>query len=297
MGLTCCNVDHTVFYCHTNLSILIMAMHVDDCTIAAHSPELVVELKKKLGSCIKVNDLGKLHWLLGIEVAHDCHMRTIQLSQQSYIEDIVRQYGCHNEQPLSLPMGANIELSASQSPKTPKDIAAMRNIPYRKAVGSLMYTSLHIRPDITFAVTRLSKFLQNSGKAHWEAVRNILSYLNGTRMHWLIFREKEANLTGWVDADGSQEEDHCTFTGYAFMIDRGAVSWSLKQQEIIVLSTTEGEYVAATHVAKEALWLHSFIGEVFSSTLTPTTLFSDNKSGIALSCDHQYHARMKHINI
>jgi hypothetical protein len=50
-------------------------------------------------------------------------------------------------------------------------------------------------------------------------------------------------------------------------------------------------------VAKEALWLRPFIGEVFGSTLTPTTLFSDNKSAIALSRDHQYHARTKHINI
>ena len=116
-------------------------------------------------------------------------------------------------------------------------------------------------------------------------------------MHWLIFGEKEANLIGWVDADGSQEEDRRAFTGYAFLIDGGAVSWSSKQQEIVVLSTTEGEYVAATHAAKEALWLRSFIGEVFGSTLTPTTLFSDNKSAIALSRDHQYHARTKHIDI
>jgi hypothetical protein len=116
-------------------------------------------------------------------------------------------------------------------------------------------------------------------------------------MHWLVFGEKEANLIGWVDADGSQKEDCRVFTGYAFLIDRGAVSWSLKQQEIVVLSTTEGEYVAATHAAKEALWLRSFIGEVFGSTLTPTMLFSDNKSAVALSRDHQYHTRIKHIDI
>ena len=116
-----------------------------------------------------------------------------------------------------------------------------------------MYTSLGTHLDITFAVMRLSKFLQNPGKAHREAVQNVLHYLNSTRMHWLVFGEKEANLIGWVDADGSQEEDHWAFTGYAFLIDRGAVSWSSKQQEIVVLSTTEGEYIATMHAAKEAL--------------------------------------------
>jgi hypothetical protein len=75
------------------------------------------------------------------------------------------------------------------------------------------------------------------------------------------------------------------------------VSWNSKQQEIIVLSTTEGEYVATTQAAKEALWLRSFTGEVFGLELAPTTLFSDNKSAIALAKDHQYHAHMKHIDI
>jgi hypothetical protein len=85
--------------------------------------------------------------------------------------------------------------------------------------------------------------------------------------------------------------------GYAFLINGGAVSWCSKQQELIVLSTTEGEYVAATHAAKEALWLRSLISEVFGDTLEVTTLFSDNQSAIALSKDHQYHVRTKHIDI
>jgi len=194
-------------------------------------------------------------------------------------------------------MGTNIKLSADQSPKTPKDVAAMRNIPYRQAIGSLMYASLGTRPDITFAVTRLSKFLQNPGPAHWEAVQNVFRYLKGTHAHWLVFGEREGILAGWVDADGSQEEDRHAITGYAFLIDGGAVSWNSKQQEIIVLSTTEGEYVATTQAAKEALWLRSFTGEVFGLELAPTTLFSDNKSAIALAKDHQYHARTKHIDI
>jgi hypothetical protein len=81
------------------------------------------------------------------------------------------------------------------------------------------------------------------------------------------------------------------------LIDGGAVLWNSKQQEIIVLSTTEGEYIAATQAAKEALWLCSFTREVFGLELAPTTLLSDNKSVIALAKDHQYHAHTNHINI
>ena len=68
-------------------------------------------------------------------------------------------------------------------------------------------------------------------------------------------------------------------------------------QEIVALSTTEAEYVAATHALKEALWLRTFISQVFAPLSGPTTLFSDNQSTIALTQDHQYHARTKHIDI
>ena len=60
---------------------------------------------------------------------------------------------------------------------------------------------------------------------------------------------------------------------------------------------TESEYVAATYAAKEALWLRSLISQLFDTTLKPTTLFSDNQSAIALTKDHQFHVRTKHINI
>ena len=82
-------------------------------------------------------------------------------------------------------------------------------------------------------------------------------------------------MIGYADADGSMAEDWRATSGYAFLVDSGAVSWSMKQQEIVLLSTTESEYIAATHAAKEALWLHSLIGQVFGPFPldTATTLF------------------------
>jgi len=60
---------------------------------------------------------------------------------------------------------------------------------------------------------------------------------------------------------------------------------------------TESEYVAATHSAKEALWLCLLISQLFSNTVEATTIFSDNQSAIALTKDHQYHAHTKHIDV
>jgi hypothetical protein len=79
-------------------------------------------------------------------------------------------------------------------------------------------------------------------------------------------------------------------SGYAFLIDRGTVFWLSKCEEIVSLSTTESEYVMATHRMKEGLWLKSLLSEVFGSFNSPITMFSDNQATIVLTYDHQYHA-------
>ena len=83
-------------------------------------------------------------------------------------------------------------------------------------------------------------------------------------------------LTGYADADGNMAKYHHTISGYAFLLHGGAVFWTVEHQEIISLSTTEIEYIAATYTAKEALWLRSLISQLFNTTLDATTLFSDN---------------------
>ena len=160
-----------------------------------------------------------------------------------------------------------------------------------------MYAMLGTRPDISYAVTMVSKFSSNPGMAHWDAVKQIYHYLLGSKDLWLTYGGDKKVLVGYANADGSMAEDRRAVSGYAFIVDGGAVSWSIKCQEIISLSTTESEYITATHAVKEVLWLRSLITQVFGPLTQATTLFSDNQSAIALAKDHQYHPRTKHIDI
>ena len=245
----------------------------------------------------KLTDLGPAYWLLGIKITRDLVNRTIALSQHSYIESIITRFNFNDLKPLSTPMDPSTQLSQSQSPTKLIDIGKMKNVPYREAVGSLMYAAMGTRPDIAFATSTVAQFSQNPGWVHWEAVKRIFRYLLGTQKLELVYGGERRGLVGYVDADGASQDHRRAISGYVFLVDGGAVSWSSKKQELVTLSTTEAEYVAATHTAKEAMWLRRLIGELFKAIEEPTTLFSDSKSAIALAQDGHYHARTKHIDI
>ena len=139
--------------------------------------------------------------------------------------------------------------------------------------------------------------MENPGQTHWEAVKQVFQYLLGTKDWKLVYGTTDISLEGYTDADGSSQEHWHAISRYVFFINGGAISWSSKKQELVMLSTAESEYVAATYAVKEALWLRWLIGEVFRPLEEPMTLYSDLQSAIALTKDGSYHAQTKHIDI
>jgi hypothetical protein len=297
LGFKRSEADHGLFFKEEGGQLVILAIHVDDCLMTGSTTKLVAKVKIDLNEKYKLTDLGPANWLLGIKINRNLAEHTVALSQHAYIESILTRFNFNDLKPSSTPMDPNAQLTVSQSPSKLEDLARMRNVPYREAVGSLMYAAMGTRPDIAFAVSTVSQFSQNPGWEHWEAVKRIFRYLKGTKDLELVYGGDKRGLVGYTDADGASQEHRRAISGYVFMIDGGAVSWSSKKQELVTLSTTEAEYVAATHAAKEAMWLRRLISEVFGTLDNPTTLFSDSQSAIALTKDGHYHARTKHIDI
>jgi len=297
LGMKRAESDWGVFYKHIGADILILASHVDDCTVTGSNAKLIEEFKRDVAARYKLTDLGPIASLLGMKVTRDRTARTISFSHESYIDAILTKYNFTDLKPCSIPMDPNIPLSNAQSPKTPAERALMKNVPYREAVGSLMHLAVGTRPDIAFAVSTVAQYGANPGMTHWEAVKKIYRYLAGTKKLALTFGNGKRGLEGFTDADGASQEHRHAISGYAFLLDGGAVSWSSKKQELVTLSTTEAEYVAATHAAKEAVWLRRFLTEVFRPLDRPTTLHCDNQSAIALANSGAFHARTKHIDI
>ena len=291
--------DPAVFYIRVGADVVVLAIHVDDTTITGSTAKLVNEFKGRIDQKFKITDLGSISWLLGLAIERDRVARTLYISQRSYIESIIRRFNLEDAKPLTIPIDPNISLSKDHCAETEEEKKAMKNVPYREAIGALNWVAVGSRPDIAFVVGQLAQFMENPVKVHWEAVKRVLRYLKGTKDVKLTYgKSGNRGLEAFVDADGATQEHRRAISGFVVIIDGGAVSWMSKKQELVTLSTMEGEYVAATHAAKELLWLRRLIADIFRSLRQPILLYCDNQSAISLTCSQgQFHARTKHIDI
>jgi hypothetical protein len=277
--------------------VLIMGVHVDDCMITGSSADLVAKYKRKLHDKYALTDLGPIHWLLGIKIIHDPSVWMISLSQSSYIDSILACFNLANAKAQSTLMVPNSIYLKEDCPADASHTTCMKKTPYREAIGSLMYTSIATCPDITFAISTLSQFLENLGEAHWDVVKHVFHYLAGTKDLQLTYGSERHDLIGYMDADGASQPHRHAISGHAFLIDGGAISWSSRKQKLVMLSTAKAEYIVAMHAAKEVIWLHCLIGELFPNSLTLMTLFCNNQAMLKLAIDDNYHTRTKHIDI
>src|SRR6267142_7021141 len=140
-----------------------------------------------------------------------------------------------------------------------------------------MYALVATQPDITFVVSTLLEFLENPGEAHWQAVKQVFCYLAGTCNVVLTYGGEWEDLHGYTNTDGASQDHHQAISGYAFIMDGGAISWSSRKQELVTLSTAEAEYVAAMHAAKECIWLRRLTGDILPPLPESTTLHCDNQ--------------------
>jgi ATP-binding cassette subfamily B (MDR/TAP) protein 1 len=96
--------------------------------------------------------------------------------------------------------------------------------------------------------------MSNPGKEHW--IQWIFRFLRGTANHCLQFGRKTKGLIGYTDSDYAGDLDRRrSVTGYVFTVGSCAVSWKAVLQHVVVLSTTEAEYMAIAEACKELIWL------------------------------------------
>lgn len=278
--------------------ILIVAIYVDDILIFSNHEDLEKAVKESLSSKFKMKDLGEISSILGMRVIRDRGERTISLDQAAYINRILKRFNMQNCNAVSSPLEAGQRISREMCPKNESEKQAMIDVPYRQAIGSLMFLAQITRPDISFPVNLLSRYCEAPGLAHWGAVKRILRYIRGTVNYKLVYDGKEDDtLLGFSDSDWAADlDERRSTTGYLFTLCGAAISWASKRQPTVALSSTEAEYMATVATIQEAVWLKTLHNEIFDDWNT-ITIFCDNRGAMMVLRNNQYSSGTKHIDI
>jgi hypothetical protein len=274
----------------------IIATHVDDMACFSINAAVRKRTISDLASRFKIHDLGDLHHYVGMKISRNRDLRTFTISQERYIIDILTRFDLINARPFSMPLQPGLKLSKRSEPS---DYKTLRT--YQAMLGCLMYAVTGTRPDLSFAACYLSQFASAPGPEHLNALKYTFHYLAGTTDFALHYDGKRPlEFVGYVDSDwASDPNGRRSVSGYAFTLGGNLISWSAKKQPTVALSSTEGEYMAATHAACETIFVRSFISSLNFDFDGPTTLFMDNQSAmaIAFSTVAAHNSRTKHIDV
>ncbi|XP_057720090.1 secreted RxLR effector protein 161-like [Arachis stenosperma] len=156
---------------------------------------------------------------------------------------------------MDTPVAKGDKLSLKQCPKNDLERTAMHDKPYASALGSLMYAQVCTRPDISFIVGVLGRYLSNLGTDHWIAVKRVMRYLKRTKDYMLTYRRSEnLEIIGYSDSDfvGCQDSRRSTL-GCNFILAGGAIAWKSNKQTLVASSTMEAEYVACFEASKHGI--------------------------------------------
>ncbi|MBW0538675.1 hypothetical protein O181_078390 [Austropuccinia psidii MF-1] len=229
----------------------------DPCFVFLHMDNLVIGglnlqvFKSEIVSTFEMKDLGELKYVLGMKVTRNRSMRTISLSQELYIANLLKDFGMQDCKPASTPLVPSLRLDPISNSN-----ADPTNINCRRGVGLLNYLVSCTRPDIAFAVSCLAHFLNAPSVEHENAFKHVLRYLKGTKSWGITLGDVCNNslIMEFCDTDWGSNYDSRSFSG-SCVFCYGLVGWKTSKQEVVALSSTEAEYWSISSCCQDISWL------------------------------------------
>ncbi|BBH07832.1 transposable element gene [Prunus dulcis] len=283
-------------YADTSLFVLTVAgqsmyilVYVDDLIITGVHTKMIDSFVAVLANRFSIKDLGQLSYFLGVEVVPN--QQGILLSQRRYILDILARTHMTDAKPVLTPIPTSPPLLKSGT-------ALPDPTEYRTIVGSLQYL-LITRPDLAFAVNKLSQYMHTPTTDHWNFVKRLLRYLCGTINEGLqIHRQSPLNLHAYSDADwAGDKNDFSSTSAYVIYLGRNPVSWSSKKQQTVARSSTEAEYRSVANAAAELNWLCYLLTDLRVRLPCCPVIYCDNVGATQLCSNPVFHSRMKHVAV
>ncbi|GJS52313.1 hypothetical protein Tco_0625675 [Tanacetum coccineum] len=190
--------------------------------------------------------MGELTFFLGLQVMHK--ENGIFISQDKYVDEILKKFGFSSIRTSSTPMETNKTLTNDEDGE---DVDVHL---YRSMIGSLMYLTFS-RLDIMFLVCACSRFQVQPKVSHLNAVKRIFRYLKGQPNLGLWYpKDSPFILEAFSDSDyASASLDKKSTTGGCQFLGSIFISWQCKKQTVVANSTTEAEYIAASYCCGQVL--------------------------------------------
>jgi len=277
----------------------LMDTYTDDIFGAWRTEEEIQKRKDEMGKEWEIKDVGENKYFLEMQVQQDIVQSTIRLTQQLYWEHVLNRFKLTDIIPRNTPLLIGFILDQNMSPKMDSKRKDMANKPYHPVLGSIMWGQLATRPDLSFAVSLLSRFQADPGIEHWKGLLHVIGYIKNTMDYGLTY-SRDADLTPlfYVNADyGRCQDTRCSTSGYVFTMAGGAVTWSSKRQATVALSMVETEYVVMSQCAQQMIWMYTWLDEMEIAHTTPGVIRGDSRGAIALAKTTKDHGKVKHIDI
>ncbi|KAJ4755932.1 polyprotein [Rhynchospora pubera] len=289
-GFASSQYDPSMFIAHVNGSTIIVLVYVDDIIITGDNQGLINTCIAHLHTQFAIKDLGSLHYFLGIAVTTTSE--GLHLSQSKYIHDLLQKTNMLNAKPTTTPIATGISLTPGDSePFSDPHL-------YRSIVGALQYATV-TRPDLSFAVNKLSQFMHSPNLNQWTAVKRVLRYLCGTMQQGLlIHHNSDHSLHAYTDSDWAGcPIDRRSTSGYCIFLGKNIISWSAKKQNTVSRSSTEAEYRGLALTCAELLWVQYILQELHIHLPSPPIMWCDNIGATFLASNPMFHSRTKHVEI
>lgn len=268
-----------------------LVIYVDDGLVICKNKQIIIGILNQLKTMFQIT-FSEPYYFVGLEI-----LKTdtgISISQTNYIHQIIQRFNMSDASPVSIPEDPNQNLTVNCGP-----VLEENDVPYRQAIGSLMFLATVSRPDISHAVGVLSRYVNRHSEIHWTAIKRIIKYLIGTSTFGILFQKGEQHsLIGFSDADFAGDfETRKSTSGYVYKYSNAPITWTSRRQQSVSVSTTEAEYIAASEACKEAIWLTQLLSDLDERCNRPVELYLDNQSAIRLIKNPEMHTRAKHISV
>ena len=229
------NIVNQCIYIKVSESKYIFMVLDVDILLAANDTDLLVEIKRLLFNYFDTKDLKEASYVLGIQILRNRPSDIMILSQQTYIECILKRFSMQPYSFIKALIVKGDKFSKGQCPQNDIERDQMKAVPYSSVVGTLIYAQVCTRPDIVFVVGVLGKYLSDPSQSHWKEANKVLRYLQGIKDLMLTYRHTDTlEVVGFSDSDyTSCVDDKKSTNGHIFMMAKRTISWKRLMQTLI----------------------------------------------------------------